>query len=250
MNVINYIFFSNGNIADWHSFNAFMLFWHLVHTVAAAFIIGPNFASDLEYMRNIETYCLIVPQLTYFYFLMPKLLRKPFWWLSPLGFMVRSHVSKLKAVIVPEIRRRIEAARRGKRCREDYVLLDALLAVKFEKGIIKREYQERHKAEEDKQIQVFAEEVIFMAFESAGPVTVLAVHLTFELIAHSEYLKPLREEVSGALQSTQGEWQEQTLARMPKLDSFIRETLRIDGPTIGTNIAILSEDGPSNLEGI
>ena len=47
----------------------------------------------------------------------------------------------------------------------------------------------------------------------------------YDLAIHPEYVAPLREEIEGFV-LTDG-WKKQTLMKMWKLDSFIKESLRI-----------------------
>jgi len=206
--------------------------------MTAVFLMGPDFANDPQYIRRIKAYSNLAPLLTYFYFLMPSMLRGPLWNLSPLGFFLRYYIMKLKGTIRPEIRRRIDAARRGEGLREQYNVLDEMVALKFKTGVIKKEPRSQDKAKEERQLEIFAEELLFMTFESAGPAALLTLHLINKVMEYSEYRKPLRDEVTLALEATGGQWQDQVLENMPKLKSFTRETLRLEG-------LVISEDCPT-----
>jgi Cytochrome P450 len=52
----------------------------------------------------------------------------------------------------------------------------------------------------------------------------------YRLLAHPEYIEPLREEVDAVIEE-EG-WTKAGIDKMYKIDSFIRETLRVDGLTI------------------
>jgi cytochrome P450 len=52
----------------------------------------------------------------------------------------------------------------------------------------------------------------------------------YRLLAHPEYLEPLRQEVE-AVVAEEG-WTKTGMDKMHKIDSFVRETQRIDGPII------------------
>jgi hypothetical protein len=49
----------------------------------------------------------------------------------------------------------------------------------------------------------------------------------YRLLAHPEYLEPLREEVNAVIKE-EG-WTKAGVDKMYKMDSFLRETLRFDG---------------------
>jgi len=49
----------------------------------------------------------------------------------------------------------------------------------------------------------------------------------YRLLANPEYLEPLREEVNAAIKE-EG-WTKAGIDKMHKIDSFLRETMRLDG---------------------
>jgi hypothetical protein len=53
----------------------------------------------------------------------------------------------------------------------------------------------------------------------------------YRLLANPEYLEPLREEVDAVIKE-EG-WTKAGIDKMYKIDSFLRETLRLDGLTTG-----------------
>jgi hypothetical protein len=213
-------------------FAAFLTIWHLVHTVASSYLIGPEFSRNPAYMKQIEAYCLDVPDFVHWYFWVPAPLRKVFWYLSPQGFRVRATIRKLKRFIVPEIRRSIDAWRQTGRTRDQYTLLGAMLDLKSERGQIKQDAGAMDRAEEERQIQVFSDEVVFTAFDSAGPIACLATQMLFEATHNPDIARLLRSEIAAALAAHGGEWSPETMGLLPRLESFTRETLRVNGPTL------------------
>lgn len=212
----------------------FITMWHLIHTISTSFLIGPELSRNTEYMNDVEYYCLNVPSFTHLYFRVPGLLRKAFWYASPGGFRIRKTVKKLKRVIIPEIWKAIDAWRNKTSASEEYTLLDAMLKLKAERGQLKRDPQAMTKAEEAHQIDVFSDEVIFTAFDSAGPVACLLTQLIFESICDKDLTNALRGEIADALAKNDGVWSEDTMSSLPRLESFTRETLRFNGPTLCT----------------
>ncbi|RFU78081.1 cytochrome p450 [Trichoderma arundinaceum] len=213
-------------------FAGFLQVWHLVHIIAASFLIGPHFSRNPEYMAYIEDYCLNVPHFVHLYFWVPSPLRRLFWYLSPAGIRVRKVIRKLKTFIVPEIRHTISNWRITGRTPDKYTLLGAMLDVKEERGLIKRDATAMSRAEEERQIGVFSDEVVFTAFDSAGPVGCLVTQLLFESIRDQNLTEALRAEISAALADNGGEWSVQAVSSLPRLESFTRETLRVNGPTL------------------
>lgn len=52
----------------------------------------------------------------------------------------------------------------------------------------------------------------------------------YRLLAHPEYIEPLRREVEAVV--TEEGWTRAGMDKMYKIDSFVRETQRMDGPII------------------
>jgi len=61
-------------------------------------------------------------------------------------------------------------------------------------------------------------------------------HALYDLAAHPEYVIPLREEIEPLIES-EG-WKKSTIQKMRKLDSFLKESLRIHLITSGPNLPI------------
>jgi hypothetical protein len=62
-------------------------------------------------------------------------------------------------------------------------------------------------------------------------------HALYNLAAHPEYIAPLREEIE-FLVTSEG-WEKSTLAKMRKLDSFLKESLRLHPLAARTGFFIL-----------
>jgi cytochrome P450 len=55
----------------------------------------------------------------------------------------------------------------------------------------------------------------------------------YDLASRPEYIEPLREEIESLI-STEG-WKKSTISKMRKLDSFVKESMRLHHLTSGTN---------------
>lgn len=56
-------------------------------------------------------------------------------------------------------------------------------------------------------------------------------HAIFDLCAMPEYFEPLRSEAQTALAQDNGEWKFSTLKRLRRLDSFLKESQRVNQST-------------------
>lgn len=146
----------------------------------------------------------------------------------------------MKTFIIPKIRRTIETwQKEEKDSNEPYTLLSAMLDIKAQKGQIKQDPNAMTKAELERQIDIFSDEMVFTGFDSAGPVACMITQLIFEATRDKELSKALRSELEDALAANDGDWNVQALSSVPKLDSFTRESLRVNGPTLCKEICCL-----------
>lgn len=53
-------------------------------------------------------------------------------------------------------------------------------------------------------------------------------HAVFDLCTMPEYVEPLRSEAQAALAQDNGEWQISTIKRLCRLDSFLKESQRVN----------------------
>jgi hypothetical protein len=204
----------------------------VTHVVAASFLIGPQFTKNSKYIEAIKNYCLQVPAFADMYFWLPAPVRRIYWYLSPQAAKIRENLKTLKGEVGPEVRRIVDAWRNGKQTGKEPTLLQAILDIKAETGQIRQDAKSVDKAEDERQMDIFEDEFIFTGFDSAGPVVCLVVQLLFESIRHKHIVEPLRKEMSAALAASGGEWTDQVMSSLPRLDSFTREVLRVDGPTL------------------
>ena len=67
-----------------------------------------------------------------------------------------------------------------------------------------------------------------------------AVHVLYDLAAHPQYVEPLRDEIR-AVAIEDGGWQKSSYSKLRKLDSFIKESQRVNPPTLLSNHRIMTE---------
>ncbi|OCK76822.1 cytochrome P450 [Lepidopterella palustris CBS 459.81] len=86
-------------------------------------------------------------------------------------------------------------------------------------------------SERDAQPDALVHRLLVLALASVHTTSMTAAQTLFDLIARPEYIEPLREEILEAL-ATDGGWKKTTLTRMRKLDSFMKESQRFNGPSL------------------
>lgn len=56
----------------------------------------------------------------------------------------------------------------------------------------------------------------------------------FDLVSHPEYIAPLRDEVQAVKASDGEKWTKAGIAKLRKMDSFMKESQRFRPPGLGT----------------
>ena len=74
---------------------------------------------------------------------------------------------------------------------------------------------------------------LLLAASSVNTTSQLITNAIFNLATYPEYVSILREEIDSELAESANEWTLESMARLQKLDSFIKETLRYDGHITG-----------------
>ena len=77
-----------------------------------------------------------------------------------------------------------------------------------------------------------ANRLLHLTFAGTGTIISLLQHLIWEILLHPEYLEPLRQEAKETIAEFGGWNSDKALGRMHLLDSFIRETLRMNPPGV------------------
>lgn len=64
-------------------------------------------------------------------------------------------------------------------------------------------------------------------------------HAVFDLLARPEYIQPLRAEAQEAL-AEDGQWKSSTIARLRRMDSFLKESQRVNSNLLGFDRKVMS----------
>jgi cytochrome P450 len=86
-------------------------------------------------------------------------------------------------------------------------------------------------SERDREPRELVHRLLVLALASVHTTSMTATQILFDLVARPEYLEPLREEILQAL-AEDGGWKKTTLTKMRKLDSFMKESQRLNGPSL------------------
>jgi len=85
----------------------------------------------------------------------------------------------------------------------------------------------------ERSVEGIARRMLVTNFAGIHATSLTATQVLYRLLANPEYLKPLREEVDAVIKE-QG-WTKAGMDKMYKIDSFLRETLRLSFVTLPSN---------------
>ncbi|KAL4862418.1 cytochrome P450 [Aspergillus spectabilis] len=193
-------------------------------------VFNPGFGAEVNLAQQLVSYFAAFDRRLTLCRDLPKILGPLLWKFSSACRSFRDTIAKMKGTMVPEILRRIEHQQQSTEGSQDPFILDAIIRFALKEG-------SRSNAE---YADLIADEAIFLCFEIAGPVSMVITILLYRIIRNPEYINPLREELTEALKRANRGYSYQMFDDLPKLDSFTKETLRLDGPAVlgGTRLAM------------
>lgn len=171
-------------------------------------------ATSIEYTESI--FMTIVALRLVPFFLRPILV-----WLLPSSYKIHYHLRRAKRLIVPIIRRRRELESTTG-YRKPFDLLQWMMDI-----------ARPHEAAESH----LAHRQLLLSFAAIHTTTMAAVNALYDLCAYPETIISLREEIEQAL-AENGGWTKATINKMQKLDSFLKESQRINPPALSMSTPI------------
>ncbi|KAF7531231.1 hypothetical protein G7054_g9086 [Neopestalotiopsis clavispora] len=152
-------------------------------------------------------------------------------WFMPSTYKGTAYVERAKKLLVPEINRRREAEANGVVQSEEskHNLLSWMMEIA---------------TPAESEASALAHLEVVMSLASIHTSQMNAVHCLYDLLAHPEYLEPIREEIR-AVSRKDGPWmtwEKPSFSKLRKLDSFMRESQRFNPPTLLSMHRVLLQD--------
>ncbi|EFE35598.1 uncharacterized protein ARB_05641 [Trichophyton benhamiae CBS 112371] len=216
-------FFGNPSSKEWTKFNPNEVVSNVLMHYATSLVLGPKFSRDPILMQHITAHALGIEEVINEFARWPRFLFPLVWRLSPLHRKFRSNISVVRKKVVPEIKRRVQLLRLGESTGEDMSMLTIFLKQALKEGLLSMSGNTKT---EENDIEGLFMKTLFHIYEVWGPIAPLLSAMFVRCMANPEYVDALREEVSGSLES-HGGWNSNFLAHTPKLESFMRESLRL-----------------------
>lgn len=143
-------------------------------------------------------------------------------WFVPFSYRVTWALRKAKRLLVPLILERREREKTDPH---------------YEKPEDFLQYLMDGAHEFDGKPEKLAHRVLILTLAAVHTTSMAATQTLFDFCVHPEYIEQLREEVLQALEKENG-FTKQTLTHLKKLDSFMRESQRLNPPSLRTSLVM------------
>jgi cytochrome P450 len=209
---------------------AFHLVLRLVSFIAARHFVGAELCEDEEWLSTALTYTENAFKTIIFLRIFPDWAKPVVALFVPFSYQVTWALKKAQKIIVPLILKRREAEQHDPAYKKPEDFLQYMMdgANEFD--------GEPHK---------LAHRLLILTLAAVHTTSMAATQALFDLCAHPEYIEPLRQELLKVLER-EGGYTKQTLTHVKKLDSFMRESQRLNPPSLRM-ISCLSSSIKANL---
>lgn len=204
-------------IDKWIEVHIYEILLRIVARISARVFIGDPacrnedwLQTSIKYTENVFTTVMILR-------IFPSYLHPVIATILPSAWRVQSNLRTAKKIIIPMIAERRAAAAAGD---DDYEKPNDLLQWMMDAA-----------NEDDGQPHKLAHRQLLLSLASIHTTTMSAAHSLYDMCYRPEYFDPLREEAVEILREDEG-WKKTTLNKMRKLDSFLKESQRVNPPSL------------------
>lgn len=218
---------------NWVELSIFDLFARITARVTMRVFVGLDACRNEDWLKASLDYDINVGTTITLLRMFPPFLHPVVARMLPSWYRAYGNIRTAESVIAPIIRKRAEAKARGD--------------VYYEKPIDLMQWIWEAADESDAQPNAMALRMLMVGLAALHTTSMATSHAMYDLCAHPEYFKPLREEMLQILREDGG-WDKQTINKLKGLDSFVKETQRfspasLSESTLSPIITIQSSGG-------
>lgn len=191
----------------------------IITQVSGRIFVGPALSQDPDYLDIGCTFTKVLGDAV----TAVKRMRP---WLRPFLASGLPEIKKLRAIekraakhLEPIVRERIEAEKNDPNWQKPEDLMQWLLT---------RTSQQGHAVT----VESVATLQLGLIFAAVHTTTLSATNIVYSLASTPEYIQPLREEIASAIADNGGEFTSRALQQMVKLDSYMKEVVRMNPPSM------------------
>lgn len=212
-----------GSCRDWKSFPLYWTIQEIIANTNSTGLVGPRLGTDRRWLTAVQRFSVVMAVAIYISHAVPRLFRSI---VSTLAFLpARVLYWYMKCLLYPMIETDIKEYEKAAACpnRKDLDnLLTETLKTKFP---IVAWLKTRYPSQESS-VEQISRDLITLSFESTPSSALTLYFILIELIIRPDIMEEIREEVSSLL--VDGHLPQSPLSEMKKLDSFMRESTRMN----------------------
>jgi cytochrome P450 len=204
---------------------AFHLVLRLVSHIAARHFVGYPLCEDEVWLATALKYTENAFRTIIFLRIFPDWLKPLVSIFIPYSWKVSAALRKAQSIIIPIIVQR----------RKDQENNEVNPDPSYERPDDFLQWMMDEANEYDGQPHKLAHRLLILTLAAVHTTSMAATQTLFDLCARPEYMAPLLEEVESVMLKDGG-WTKQTLTHFKKLDSFMRESQRLNPPSLRTSL--------------
>ena len=210
---------------DWKTIQIYEVLRHIVSRTSARVFVGPDLCRNEAWLFAADGYTENAFLTIIIMRLIPSWLKHIVSFFVPSSWMISYYFYHAKKVLLPVIAKRSEEIATGARALgnsqpTDNLELDNFLQMMMDEA-----------TGTDTDPEGLAQRVLSLTLASNHTTTMALTQAFYDMCAHPEYIAELREEVQQAVEEDGG-WRKSTLTKMRKLDSFMKESQRVNPPSL------------------
>ena len=191
----------------------------IITQVSGRIFVGPELSQDPEYLDIGCTFTMVLGEEI-------EAVKRIRPWLRPFLASQLPEIKKLRAIekraakhLEPIVRERIESEKNDPNWQKPEDMMQWLLTHTAQQGYAVT-------------VEIAATLQLGLIFAAVHTTTMSATNIVYSLASTPEYIQPLREEIASAIADNGGEFTSRALQQMVKLDSYMKEVIRMNPPAM------------------
>ncbi|OCL14250.1 putative cytochrome P450 [Glonium stellatum] len=201
---------------EWTEINIEGILQRLIARITARVFVGLPVCRDEEWLTASIDYTLNVFMTAFILRRFPTILHPLLARVLPTWYRLHRNLRVAKKIIYPMIQDHLEKGAAGESGKEQPTLLNWMVDIASGNERVPAKLVSRQ---------------MILTIASINTTTMGLAHAIYDLCAHPEYLAPIREEIAEVLAQDQG-IKKETLPKLRKMDSLLRESQRFGPPSI------------------
>jgi cytochrome P450 len=211
-------------IGNWVSVEIYEMLLHIVARISARVFVGESLARNDDWVQTSIKYAEQATVTTMILRAFPKGMHPFVVWFIPAFWSTKRWVKRGRQLLVPLINARLAAQQNDPSYQKHSDFLQWMMdGADANDGVPEK----------------LAVRELIMGLASVHTTTMAAAHALYDLCERPEYFEPLREELRTVLQEDGG-WQKLTVHKLRKMDSFLKESQRLNPASLCKKASTIS----------